>query len=413
VLTEVGIALLAAGDADGEETLLEGASLARRHGRSDVVARGALALAAHAGERPDLRSEAAALVDAALDDAAGVRSERDPLLDARLIARRITLAGAAPTGPTEPPPDNALAATRERLAEVAGPDHLDERVALARDLAVLADAAGDPASSVVALHEQAMVAAFAGDADTVRSCLVAIAKIAADGEDGARLALGLVAEHRASVAAMTGQFGDAMAGDGAAQRLLEVVRWMRAGDDGAATAGGATLDAPAGTTGAVTAGMVLEALARGDRDSARRWARELTAGVHPLPADDERLHALGILALAVADLGDRDLIGAVYHLLAPYADLTCGIGYRTFVGAAAFHLGRLSAVAGDWSDAERHTLVALRRHTALRARPWVAFSQRVLADVLEARGRPSDREWVAALRAEAGWASATLGLRTL
>ncbi|MGH9111884.1 MAG: hypothetical protein ACRDZN_06250, partial [Acidimicrobiales bacterium] len=67
----------------------------------------------------------------------------------------------------------------------------------------------------------------------------------------------------------------------------------------------------------------------------------------------------------------------------------------------------------DWGEAERHTLVALRRHTALGARPWVAFTQSVLANVLEARGRPSDREWVAALRAEAAWVSSTLGLRSL
>jgi hypothetical protein len=78
---------------------------------------------------------------------------------------------------------------------------------------------------------------------------------------------------------------------------------------------------------------------------------------------------------------------------------------------AAFHLGRLAAVTADWADAERHMLAALRRFSALRARPWVAFTQRVLADVVEARGRPSDREWLANLRGESGWTTATLDLR--
>ena len=44
--------------------------------------------------------------------------------------------------------------------------------------------------------------------------------------------------------------------------------------------------------------------------------------------------------------------------------MTCGIGYRTSAGVAAFHLGRLAAVTGDWADAERHMLVALRRFSA-------------------------------------------------
>ena len=97
--------------------------------------------------------------------------------------------------------------------------------------------------------------------------------------------------------------------------------------------------------------------------------------------------------------------------LAPYADRTCGVGYRSFAGAASFHLGRLAAAAGDWADAERHLQAALRHHTVLRARPWVALTQRALADVFEARGRTSDREWIAGLRSEADHVTSTLGLR--
>ena len=58
------------------------------------------------------------------------------------------------------------------------------------------------------------------------------------------------------------------------------------------------------------------------------------------------------------------LVDPVRALLAPHADMTCGIGYRTFAGVAAFHLGRLAAVTGDWADAERHMLAALRRFSA-------------------------------------------------
>jgi hypothetical protein len=99
--------------------------------------------------------------------------------------------------------------------------------------------------------------------------------------------------------------------------------------------------------------------------------------------------------------------------LAPYADLVCGLGYRSFVGVAAFHLGRLAAAAGDLADAERHLQAALRRHSAWRARPWVALTQAALADVLESRGRTSDREWIDGLRREADWVTDTLALRQL
>jgi hypothetical protein len=159
------------------------------------------------------------------------------------------------------------------------------------------------------------------------------------------------------------------------------------------------------------ADAALEHLVRGDADRARLVTRDLAAGVRPLPTGDELPHALGVLALVASDLREPPLVDPVRALLAPHADLTCGFGYRTFAGVAAFHLGRLAAVTGDWADAERHMLAALRRFSALRARPWVAFTQRVLADVLEARGRPSDREWLANLRGESGWTTATLDLR--
>ncbi len=124
-----------------------------------------------------------------------------------------------------------------------------------------------------------------------------------------------------------------------------------------------------------------------------------------------RLHALAVDALAVTSRGRPAAVAEVRAALAPYADRTCGVGYRSFAGAACFHLGRLAAAAGDWADAERHLQAALRHHTVLRARPWVALTQRALADVLEARGRTSDREWIDGLRSEADHVTSTLGLR--
>jgi DNA-binding SARP family transcriptional activator len=415
VLTDLAMALLAAGDPGGEPTLIEAAAVARRHGRFDLLARAALALADRAGERPELWTDAGALVEAALGSFRPA-DEDGLLVHARLQARAVALARSR----TPRPADESLEVLRRRLDALGGADRLDERIALANDLAVLADAAGDAASAVVAAHERAMAATLAGDDETAQACLRVIEEAAAKSDD--RVAAALVAEHEAAKAAMTGHFDDAVVAveaavgahslvDGpeaaavVARRHRGVLAWML-GSPAALYAD------PGPAEGAVAAAdAALEHLVRGDADRARLVARDLIAGVRPLPTGDELPHALGVLALVAAELQEEVLVEPVRALLAPHADLTCGIGYRTFAGVAAFHLGRLAAVTGDWADAERHMLAALRRFSALQARPWVAFTQRVLADVLEARGRPSDREWLANLRGESRWTTATLDLR--
>jgi DNA-binding SARP family transcriptional activator len=415
VLTDLAMALLAADDPGGEPTLIEAAAVARRHGRFDLLARAALALADRSGERPELRTDAGVLVEVALDSFRPA-DEDGRLVHARLQARAVALAGSR--GPR--PDDAAVRALRRRLDALGGPDQLDERIALANDLAVLADAAGDDASAVVAAHERAMAATLAGDDEMAQACLRFIEEAAA--KTGDPVATALAAEHEAATAAMTGHFDDALVAVEAAVRAHDVVdgpeaaavvarrhrgvlAWM-VGSPGALPPDPGSAEGPA-----AAADVALEHLVRGDADRARLVARDLVAGVRPLPTGDELLHALGVLALVAADLREGALVEPVRALLAPHADLTCGIGYRTFAGVAAFHLGRLAAVTGDWADAERHMLAALRRFSALQARPWVAFTQRVLADVLEARGRPSDREWLANLRGESNWTTATLDLR--
>jgi DNA-binding SARP family transcriptional activator len=447
VVADLARALLAAGDRAGERALVEGATLARRHGRDDVLAECALALAERAADRPELRPDATALVDAALV-AFAVRVEPragdGDLLHARLAARRVALGGErAAEGSDEPcrdsvdqlgVPPSALAALRARLAQLAGPDHLDERTAIASDLAVLAGAVGDTAGRVAASHDRAMVAAITGDDDSLAVGLRVIGAAAAAGDP---LAAATMAEFEAIRAAMAGRFGDALAsveaaaaawgrldGPGAAaavaRRHLAIVGWMRAEVPGSSgrpghedAAGGPSAIRQPPPDGDDDAEAAMSLLAAGERGLARLLACDLATGLRPLPPGDDRLHALGVLALAAADLGDAGLIEEVRARLSPYADLTCGAGYRTFAGVAAFHLGRLAALAGDWADGERHMLTALRRYSALQARPWVAFSQSLLAGILEARGRPSDLDWVAGLRAESAWATSTLGLRSL
>jgi hypothetical protein len=241
----------------------------------------------------------------------------------------------------------------------------------------------------------------------------------------------LLADHAVSVAITQGRFTDAattarlaqvLVGDevdgiapapgSMAARQMLVATWLRGG---AGPVEGGLVPEPGHP-----AEEALVVLTAGDRGRAHLAVRALATGAEPLVVDDEWPHAVGVLALAAAELGDPTTAEAVRSLLLPYADLTCGVGYRSFVGTAAFHLGRLAFVMGDWPEAERHLTSALRQLAerdarpwpgiARGARPWAALAQLSLAAALEARSRPSDHRWVAALRADAGWAVAKLGL---
>lgn len=131
------------------------------------------------------------------------------------------------------------------------------------------------------------------------------------------------------------------------------------------------------------------------------------------PDSDVWLHDVGVLALAGARLGDPETAAAIQTLLSPYAELSCGAGYRSFVGTARFHLGCLATVVGDWADAERNLGAALNDATRRRARPWTALAQATLADVLDHRGRSSDRDLAATLRSEARWTAQQLDLAVI
>ena len=432
VMTDLGVALLAAGDPTGARTIGAGAALARRHDRPVVLARAALALADAADERPELQPEARDLVAAATvavstaDANPGADPGADPDADARdvrharLLVRQLRLASdasvpadtsaavpgeadgpaAAPgdaatagltPGAASRPPARVLAALHRHIAASTDPRAVDERQRLADELAVLADAAGEPTYRVLAAHEQAGAAATLGDEAATRSALAMLTTLVDRHDDPHGRAL--LAERAVAQLTTDGRFDEARQALDTAVAAADAHRGAD-GPDGAEAVAARHLALIDWLTGDAAVSQTVGSLLAAEDD-----------------ADHDRLHLLGMAALAAADRGDVAAATEVRDRLAPYADLVCGVGYRTFVGAATFHLGRLAAVAGDWADAERHLLSALRLHSAWRARPWVALTQDALAGVLEARARPSDREWISGLRAEAAWVTDTIGLR--
>jgi hypothetical protein len=369
VTAELGAALVAAGDPAGPATLVAAADLAAGSGRPDVLTTAALALADAAREDPALRAEAARVVEAAAAAGPGP----DPAGHARLLARRIRLGGEAR------PQAATVRALHHRIESLAGPASAEECRRLAGELEVLAAASGEPALRALAAHDRAMAAAALGDEEGAAAALGDLARAATPGDPFAAAAL---ADRAAARLVATGPFDEAVA---ALARVAEAHEALAPG----------TGDAAASRHRAVLAYL---------------WAGLPQPG--PAPAGGGGLHDLALAALGACAGGGAGA-ARVREALAPYPESACGDGYRTFAGAAAFHLGRLAAAAGERAEAERHLLTALRLHTAWRARPWVAWTQSALATVLDRRGRPTDREWIAGLRAESDWIATSLGLRPL
>ena len=215
VTTELGAAELGAGEPGGATTLADGAALAHRHGQPEVLGRAALALADAAEDHPHHRPAAQGLVDVALaassssqgrrrDDAA---ADNEALLRARLFVRRLRL-GGSPGGLAVPDAASLLAALHRRTVAAAGPEHLDERRALADELATLADTFRDPHFAVLAAHHQAMAAAEAGDETAVDKTLVVLEDLARQGDPSAAA---LLAERTVASLTAEGRVEDARA----------------------------------------------------------------------------------------------------------------------------------------------------------------------------------------------------------
>ncbi|WP_239679387.1 ATP-binding protein [Natronosporangium hydrolyticum] len=421
-LTNLGLAQFAAGHPDAEQSLFDGALQALHSGRPEIAARAAIGLADAVAERSRLRSEAIALVEALLrrpaqrgtigssPHALGSGQPARPLDDltmGQLLARHRRLGGRISTGPTSQAATTALMCELRRLE---GPAELPKRFALALDLSEIAEATGDQRARLTAAHHRASVAELT-DQRAERDQALAILSSAADhsGNERGPTVDALLTDHVVALAITEGRFSDAVATaqlagsfttestlditptpGGLASRQLQVVGWLRA-----------TAWPPTATPPHTLTELSLAALAAGERGQSHLTLRALATGADELPTGDEWLHAVGVLALGATELGDASTAQAVHTLLAPYADLVCGVGYRSFVAPASFHLGRLSLVLGDWAAAERHLTAALATLSRRRARPWAALAQLSLAQAMRARGRAGDQSWARALANEA------------
>jgi hypothetical protein len=266
----------------------------------------------------------------------------------------------------------------------------------------VAAAVDDRYFQIVASHHRAMAAEIGGD-HIVSANAVAELNAAIDAAEGDHFGAALRLDHTVAIAVTQGRFSEAAAaaqgihrvpddtdhriapvpGSLAARQMI-VAGWLRRSSWPAADSRfSSTYEA---------AERSLIALVGGDRGLPHLTVRALATGVEPLPSGDEWPHIVGLLALGGVELGDPTTAEALRTLLEPYAELNCGVGYRSFVGPASFHLGRLAVIVGDWDDAERHLTAALAGLAHRQARPWMALAQLALAQALEARGELDTRQ---------------------
>lgn len=416
-LINLGLAQLAAADQACAQNLFDGAIRALHRGRIEIAARAVLGLADAVMVSSRLRSEAVALLDSLIRGAVDghYRDTVDDVSLVRLLARQVRLGALEPAGDV---PRAALSTLTWRLGEL-GPDQRKLRGELAADMLDVARATGDQHARLIAAHHCATVAEMAGDLAAREVALQELAAAVKDSDGLLPAGEMLLLEHAVATAVTEGRFVDALAVHRLVRRLpvdginpqpgtvagrqMLIARWLRAGRWPHAG------NEPTGAVEAIE--QSLSSLVGGERGMPHLTIRAVATGAVALPGGDDWLHAAGLLALGGVELNDPQTAEALQDRLMPYAGVTCGVGYRSYVGPVALHLGRLATVTGDWVAAERHLTSALSVLAERGARPWMALAQTSLAEALQARGRPGDRRYSEALLNEAWQTLSTVGLR--
>jgi DNA-binding SARP family transcriptional activator/tetratricopeptide (TPR) repeat protein len=111
-----------------------------------------------------------------------------------------------------------------------------------------------------------------------------------------------------------------------------------------------------------------------------------------LAVDNYWLVSLSLLSEVAAFLGDAKHAATLYALLLPFASYAAMGGPEAWVGSVSRYLGLLATALGRWEAAEQHFENALALNAEMDARPWLAHTQHDYARMLLARDGPGDRE---------------------
>jgi ATP/maltotriose-dependent transcriptional regulator MalT len=435
LLLAVGQAQVRSGSRIARQTLLRAASAARSLGRSDLLARTALAFRAFARSPGLVDDEVVTLLEQALDQI----EPGDSVLRARLLARLALQLYYAPNLEDRRAAlvEEAIAIARrvasdEALANVLcdaqlatwSPDTIDNALELSREVLDIAERIGDRALALTSHNRAVEVLLQRGELAAADVEIETLDRLAHEApEPRARAHVALQRSRRASI---EGRFDDAtdltaeaeLLGERAGDPAIRFIAlgqhfehaWMRGELPDFAEVAKRVADVAPGLP-VWRAVLALVYAAQGRTPEARRELDALAADdfAH-IPRHDNWLAALGVLADVCVALGDERRAGVLYGLLEHFEGHIALALHGLFAGPVARYLGVLAALRGERQRALDH--LARARSTAARmgARPTLARidldEARILAD-----GSPEERERAAQLAAHAVELADAMGAR--
>jgi tetratricopeptide (TPR) repeat protein len=305
-----------------------------------------------------------------------------------------------------------------RLWACLGPDRIDDRLAVSREL--LEQSERQQSKSMALLAYEGMIGAHLvrGEVAAADRAIDAYCRLAEELREPALRFFGLF--FRGSRAQARGELDEAERlyraalerGRGVVPyahfmytgQMISLV-YMRGRDQDpelSAVFFGEMLELPYTFEPAVRSNLAFAYFLRGDVEAARREFEALTArGLSALRRDEHWLVTMdGLTTLAVL-LEDRTSAAELYGLLLPYADLIVTHDLlRSISGSVAAALGNLTTLLGRYEAAEAHYQHAIAKESALGGVTAILSSKPGYARLLLARHHAGDRARAQALLAE-------------
>ena len=374
------------------------------------------ALAAVGGQYPVLRARL-------LSRLVGTPPHSDSLATRHAMSREaLDLARAAADGAA------LRDALEARLWACLGPDHLDDRLAVARELLELSESQHNPHMALLAHDALFGTHLVRGDLAAADRALGSFAQVAEALRQPAFLFFATFYQGSRVLAAgeldrAEQLFRSALArGRGAVPYAhfmctaqLYILLYLRGDDDDPELERvffGEMMALPYSWERALRSSLAFSLYLHGERDAARREFDALAArGFDTLRRDEHWLVNMGTLSTVAVLLGDRERGAEIYELLLPYAELVFVHDLlRSVGGTVASALGSLATLLGRYDEGERYYDVAHAREIAMGGMTAV-MDRPGYARLLLARDRPGDRARAIALLEEVRHAMARLGIR--
>jgi DNA-binding SARP family transcriptional activator len=342
--------------------------------------------------------------------------------DARERGRELTDLGLAMARRVADRPTLALA-----LASTTywGPDELDARTEVARELVAVAEEVGDKELVLQGRHWNSTNAFEVGDAEAAERERVEVDRLAKELRQP--FLMRFTARWRVWRALLEGRFHEV---ERLAHHALAVAQRAQTGD--AAQIFGAHsvllrreqgrvhelvpgIEHFAESFPAISGWRCGLAAILAELGETSRAAAELDrmGRVEDIPRDMFWLISLWYLSEACATLGEAERASAIYELLLPFAHRVVIMGDGACLGPVTRSLGQLATTLGRWDEADQHLTRALEVADRLGSPPMAAHIRADRARLLAARDGPGDRDAAAREMEQAAAVAERLGMVAL